>query len=1272
MKKAVCFATVIYILLSCITASASIRGEKKNTITTTFLPANYMTYSDGIDTEKLMYGDETEEEKLRENMGLPTVSGFIKQLREEGTTHPTREAYFPDPTPPENHYWWNKLPKGLTYDEHDFKRVQDFMETVADNGKKNGLQLNSAYDKNDPTTWAGTCWEKCEGDVYYLCDIMLNKQMLSGAWGYIVPAGDFCLGGALDMHGMTRLYSVWSAYNKFTYADFTDCPRLITVWNRYDTYNGDVRLHGSNNLISLSLTGCDIKEVDLFGLKSLWALNLSYTDISHIDFSDCKDTVFDISLKYCKLSQIDVSELRNLFSLNIENNYITEIDLTHNPELGWILCSNNKIGILDVSHNTKLGNLTANNCDLRSVSLPMGEYGYERQIFLAGNKLTEIDLSGVTGLSFFDCDNNYIKELDVSDCPYLVAFSANNNLIEKVTFGANPSLGYIRIANNRLTELKIPKESVLFHMLMCSNNFITELDLSGFNCINELDCHNNNIKHLDLHTQAGTFEKADSFHVFDCSGNPIEELSNVPFAKTRQAEGRYDLYSEGGGYAVTRSEYDIVYEPTTRVTYRLYIAAEPAEGCNFLGWYDGDICVSTENDILVSTIKGTGEASVVESDFNYTYLMARFSGEKPQGYTGKYETTEDAHEPTQNIITEGCTFDENDVSIVHDFLEQKDESGKKNGEKLMSAYDAEKPETWTCCFWVEREGVANLEALFLDNQLDNNTGKYAAEDRYTLTGTLNMAGAEHLSYVYLYGSEITSVDFTGCSSLTHLYAGNNGMLSHVKLSGCDKLISLDLNNCNINVLDLSEKSSLYYLNVNNNLLERIDLSQIPSISCLKCANNSLTELDTENAPNLYSLYCQNNKIKELSVWMCTYLGRLNCSCNGMTKLETIQGKEYEGKYAHMESMHCEGNDLTSVYIVPTILVCHANNNRIETVNNQNKPKDGNLMYLYISHNNLDTLAFETEIYLILLDCSYNELEALSFLQQYQLTVLDCSHNRLEKNALPTGYEQQIRVMYYDCSFNNIPEVDLKKCGCNMYYLNISDNPVVSIKNAPLGYILRQPITLGDARFYRINIKTQGTGYIDYDLDTITAIGDDFTGFYSDGTKLTAEKTLPTDELESCTITAMFGKIQLGDVNMDGIVNTGDAVVILKHSAEMIQLSDEQKVLADCNHDGNVNTGDAVLILKYAAGMITSTPSTARVSFYSPSCHHLHRRSRGAFRKMSHGGTESVSRTASSLSVTVIFSDTIKERMVHLLSTRNRQRLFASYMRDFLQVSHRRQ
>lgn len=59
---------------------------------------------------------------------------------------------------------------------------------------------------------------------------------------------------------------------------------------------------------------------------------------------------------------------------------------------------------------------------------------------------------------------------------------------------------------------------------------------------------------------------------------------------------------------------------------------------------------------------------------------------------------------------------------------------------------------------------------------------------------------------------------------------------------------------------------------------------------------------------------------------------------------------------------------------------------------------------------------------------------------------------------------------------------------------------------------------------------------------------------------------------------------IGDANGDGTVNTGDAVLVLKAAASMVELTETQAKAADINGDGIVNTGDAVGILKHVAGI----------------------------------------------------------------------------------------
>lgn len=53
---------------------------------------------------------------------------------------------------------------------------------------------------------------------------------------------------------------------------------------------------------------------------------------------------------------------------------------------------------------------------------------------------------------------------------------------------------------------------------------------------------------------------------------------------------------------------------------------------------------------------------------------------------------------------------------------------------------------------------------------------------------------------------------------------------------------------------------------------------------------------------------------------------------------------------------------------------------------------------------------------------------------------------------------------------------------------------------------------------------------------------------------------------------------LGDVNLDGMVNTGDATLILRYHVGLVKLSRAQLLLLDANNDGKTNSGDAVRVL----------------------------------------------------------------------------------------------
>ena len=52
------------------------------------------------------------------------------------------------------------------YVEHEYDQLLAFMEQTNSAGVKNGTQLSSAYDPNDPETWGGIFWYIAPTDSY--------------------------------------------------------------------------------------------------------------------------------------------------------------------------------------------------------------------------------------------------------------------------------------------------------------------------------------------------------------------------------------------------------------------------------------------------------------------------------------------------------------------------------------------------------------------------------------------------------------------------------------------------------------------------------------------------------------------------------------------------------------------------------------------------------------------------------------------------------------------------------------------------------------------------------------------------------------------------------------------------------------------------------------------------------------------------------------------------------------------------------------------------
>ena len=101
-------------------------------------------------------------------------------------------------------------------------------------------------------------------------------------------------------------------------------------------------------------------------------------------------------------------------------------------------------------------------------------------LYCGYNKLTSLDVSKNTELTYLDCGSNQLTALDVSKNTKLTAFGCGYNQLTALDVSKNTKLTALRCYSNELTELDVSKNTELIG-LACNSNQLTALDVSKTN-----------------------------------------------------------------------------------------------------------------------------------------------------------------------------------------------------------------------------------------------------------------------------------------------------------------------------------------------------------------------------------------------------------------------------------------------------------------------------------------------------------------------------------------------------------------------------------------------------------------------------------------------------------------------------------------------------------------------------------------------------------------------------------------------------------------------
>ena len=159
---------------------------------------------------------------------------------------------------------------------------------------------------------------------------------------------------------------------------------------------------------------------------------------------------------------------------------------------------------------------------------------------------------------------------------------------------------------------------------------------------------------------------------------------------------------------------------------------------------------------------------------------------------------------------------------------------------------------------------------------------------------------------------LTSQLVTLRGNLTHLACdgmkdssiptGHRDQLTSLDVSGCKTLTYLDCSNNLLQSLDITHNEALTELFCMDNQLTNLDLSQARGLEMFACSGNALTQLNLSQCTNLVGLGVGRNQLTDIDVSQLKKLKFLECDDNQLTRLDVSHNGELQG-------LACYGNQI---------------------------------------------------------------------------------------------------------------------------------------------------------------------------------------------------------------------------------------------------------------------------------------------------------------------------------------------------------------------------
>lgn len=257
---------------------------------------------------------------------------------------------------------------------------------------------------------------------------------------------------------------------------------------------------------------------------------------SKIEILGNADAISCLSLVQQKVSSIDIKGLRNLTELNLSENLLDMIDVTGFKYLHKLQMAHNNIRKVDLTKNLELQEVRMSHNQIEEIILPETNASL-KEIVISNNPISELDLSGMPELIAFEADSCKFNAIDILANTKLEEIDMDANNLEGIAFGDHENLWWVYLAGNRIKEIDVTGLSALSN-LNVEGNMLTTIDVTQNNSLRELYLSDNKTGNVDLSNNTGMMRlyvnncgiTTLDTHLFDrlstleAAGNTIESL----------------------------------------------------------------------------------------------------------------------------------------------------------------------------------------------------------------------------------------------------------------------------------------------------------------------------------------------------------------------------------------------------------------------------------------------------------------------------------------------------------------------------------------------------------------------------------------------------------------------------------------------------------------------------------------------------------------------------------------------------------------------------